>query len=89
MNEKNTAIAAKKNIIEIFMGRCKKGFYIGVEMILPAMILGYAIVQFLKLTGLVDIVGSVFGPVMGLFGLPGESIIVLISGQCETFSVNM
>ncbi len=89
MNEKNTAIAAKKNIIEIFMGGCKKGFYIGVEMILPAMILGYAIVQFLKLTGLVDIVGSVFGPVMGLFGLPGESIIVLISGQCETFSVNM
>ena len=79
MNEKNTAIAAKKNIIEIFMGGCKKGFYIGVEMILPAMILGYAIVQFLKLTGLVDIVGSVFGPVMGLFGLPGESIIVLIS----------
>ena len=50
MNEKNTAIAAKKNIIEIFMGGCKKGFYIGVEMILPAMILGYAIVQFLKLT---------------------------------------
>lgn len=61
------------------MGGCKKGFYIGVEMILPAMILGYAIVQFLTLTGLVDIVGNIFGPVMGIFGLPGEAVVVLIS----------
>lgn len=79
MNEKTTAAAPKKNIIEIFMNGCKKGFYIGVEMILPAMVLGYAIVQFLKLTGLVDIIGKIFGPVMKLFGLPGETVIVLVS----------
>ncbi len=69
----------KKSIIEIFMNGCKRGFYIGVELILPAMILGYAIVQFLKLTGLVDILGVVFGPVMGIFGLPGEAVVALIS----------
>lgn len=78
MSEK-AEVSAKKNIIEVFMGGCKKGFYIGVEMILPAMILGYAIVQFLTLTGLVDIVGNIFGPVMGIFGLPGEAVVVLIS----------
>ncbi len=69
----------KKSSIEIFMGGAKKGFYIGIEQILPAMILGYVIVQFLQLTGLVDILGRVFGPIMGIFGLPGEAVVVFIS----------
>lgn len=69
----------KKSAVEIFMNGAKKGFYIGVEQILPAMIMGYMIVTFLQLTGLVDLFGKVFGPVMGLFGLPGESVVVLIS----------
>lgn len=81
-NEKTVETKAaepKKNIIEVFMNGCKRGFYIGVEQILPAMVLGYAIVQFLQLTGLVDILGKVFGPVMGIFGLPGEAVVVLVS----------
>jgi len=73
------APVVKKNIVEVFMGGCKKGFYIGVEQILPAMVLGYTLVQFLQLTGLVDILGKVFGPIMGIFGLPGEAIVVLVA----------
>lgn len=72
-------IKNKKSIIEIFMAGCKKGYYIGVELILPAMIMGYIIVQFLKLTGLVDILGTTCGPIMNIFGLPGESIVAIIS----------
>lgn len=72
-------VEQKKSIIEIFMTGAKNGFYVGVEQILPAMILGYVIVQFLKITGLVDLLGMVFGPVMGVFGLPGESVVVLVS----------
>ncbi len=68
-----------KSIIEIFMEGSKKGFYVGLNNILPAMVLGFTIVQFLQLTGLVPLLGSVFGPVMGIFGLPGESVIVLVS----------
>lgn len=71
--------AKKSDVVEIFMKGAKKGFYIGVEQILPAMILGYVIVEFLQLTGLVDILGKLFGPVMGIFGLPGASVVVLIS----------
>ena len=69
----------KKSIIEIFMGGAKGGFYIAVEQILPAMILGYVIVEFLEITGLMDLVGKLFGPVMGIFGLPGAAVAVLIS----------
>jgi spore maturation protein SpmB len=69
----------KKSLVEIFMGGAKKGLYIGLEQILPAMILGYVVVEFLKLTGIIDLLGTVFGPVMGIFGLPGESVVVLVS----------
>lgn len=69
----------KKSVVEVFMGGAKKGLYIGLEQILPAMVLGYVIIQFIQLTGLIDPIGKLFGPVMGLFGLPGESVIVLIS----------
>ncbi len=61
------------------MGGAKGGFYIAVEQILPAMILGYVIVEFLEITGLMDLVGKLFGPVMGIFGLPGAAVAVLIS----------
>ena len=57
----------------------RKGFKVGIENITPAMILGYVLVYILKETGLMDILGTVMSPVMGLFGLPGEAFAVLIS----------
>lgn len=72
----------KKNnnsAIEVFMNGAKRGVQIGLNQIAPAMILGYTIVALLKLTGLIDVIGTVFGPIMGVFGLPGESVVVLIS----------
>lgn len=74
-----TTVEKKKSIIEIFMNGAKGGFYVTVEQILPAMILGYVIVEFLKITGLMDILGTVFGPAMGIFGLPGAAVAVLLS----------
>lgn len=69
----------KASIIEIFMKGAKKGFYIGVEQMIPAVILGYVIVSFLELSGLLDLLGKVFSPIMAIFGLPGEAVVVLIS----------
>ena len=80
MSQTNTpATAAKRSIVEVFMGGCKRGFYIGADQILPAMVLGFAFIQFLQLAGLVPILGVVFGPVMGIFGLPGETIAVIVA----------
>ena len=36
------AQAKNKTILEEFMVGCKKGFYVGVENIMPAMVLAYA-----------------------------------------------
>lgn len=69
----------KRSVIEEFVFGAKNGFYLGAERILPAMILAYVLILFLKTTGLMAIIGNIVSPVMALFGLPGEAIIALIS----------
>lgn len=73
------AAKTKRSLIEEFVFGAKNGFYLGVERIIPAMILAYVLILFLKTTGLMNIIGTVVAPVMGLFGLPGEAIVALIS----------
>ena len=79
MQQNSNSLPVKKNIIETFMAGAKKGFYIGVELITPAMILGYTIIIFLQMTGLLVIVGKLLNPVMMIFGLPGQASVALIA----------
>lgn len=69
----------KPSVVEEFVAGAKKGFYIGAEMIAPAMVLAYVLIQFLDITGLMNGVGKLLGPVMAVFGLPGEAIIALVA----------
>ncbi len=75
----NSSAPAKQNVIELFMAGAKKGFYLGAEIIAPALILAYVLVQFLTITGLMTVIGHLLSPVMALFGLPGEAIVALIA----------
>ena len=72
------AAAKKKTLLEEFMSGCKKGFYIGAENIMPAMVLAYSLILFLNITGLMDIIANAVAPVMALFGLPGGAIVALL-----------
>lgn len=78
-NGQAAAEEKKVGIIESFMDGCKKGVQITLNNIAPAMVLGYVIVQFLTLTGLINSLASICGPVMGLFGLPGDAVAVFIA----------
>ena len=69
----------KQGAIESFMGGCKTGVQITLNNIMPAMVLGYVVVQFLTLTGLIQMLSKVCGPVMGIFGLPGDAVAVFIA----------
>lgn len=64
---------------ELFMQGAKKGFYIGVELITPAMVMAYALLAFLKYLGIMPIIGEILGPIMGIFGLPGEASLALLA----------
>lgn len=78
-----TAQAVKENrklsAPELFMQGAKKGFYIGVELITPAMVMAYALLAFLKYLGIMPIIGEILGPIMGIFGLPGEASLALLA----------
>ncbi len=72
------------NIVEEFMKGAKKGFYIGAEMIAPAMVMAYALIVFLGLKvfggkSIMDFIGTILDPAMGLFGLPGEAVVALLA----------
>jgi spore maturation protein SpmB len=69
----------KPSIVEEFVAGAKKGFYIGAEMIAPAMVLAYVLIQFLDITGIMKGVGHILSPVMAVFGLPGEAIFALVA----------
>lgn len=69
----------KPSVVDTFLKGCATGFRVGVENIIPAMILGYTLIYVLQETGLLDIMGTIFAPIMGIFGLPGAAVAVLIS----------
>jgi spore maturation protein SpmB len=67
------------NIVEEFMKGAKKGFYISIEMIAPAMVMAYALIAFLNIAGLMPIIGAALNPFMAVFGLPGEAVVALVA----------
>ena len=68
-----------KNIIDLFIEGCRKGWDTGIRNMMPNVIMAFVLIKALNVTGLLKILGTVFAPVMALWGLPGEAITVLVS----------
>lgn len=69
----------KLNLLDLFFESCRQGVKIIMNTVLPSVIFGYTLVHFLTMTGLVDLAGKVLAPVMAIFGLPGEAVVVLVA----------
>jgi spore maturation protein SpmB len=67
-----------KSLADVFVDGARKGFTIGCNSILPNVLMAFAIIQVLKVTGLLTLLGKLFAPVMAIFGLPGEALMVLL-----------
>lgn len=74
-----TEVTDRKGVLELFIEGCRDGFSVVVQQIMPAMIFAFVLVYALNSTGLMDIIGRLTAPIMGLWGLPGEASVVLIS----------
>lgn len=62
----------------------KRGFYSGIDItwqLTRIVVPVYFVVTFVKYTPLMGFVTSLFSPIMGLFGLPGNTAIVLVLGN--------
>lgn len=67
------------NPFDVFIIGARKGFTIATQNLLPNVLMAYTLAEILKLLGVMKLLGVVFGPIMGLFGVPGEAITVLLT----------
>lgn len=77
----NEAVQKKKEpFVEVFMRGATKGWNMAIKNMFPAVILAYTAIKILEDTGLLTVIGKVFDPVMGIFGLPGVAITCIVTG---------
>ena len=73
-----TAVKPKRSVADVFVEGAVQGWNIGVKSTIPNVVMAYAVIAVLKLTGALDFISMVFDPIMGLFSLPGVAIAVLV-----------
>lgn len=62
----SAAPESKKMITDVFVEGARKGWDIGVGSIIPNIMMAFVIIKILSMTGLLDVLATVFGPVMAL-----------------------
>ena len=75
------ATTSKKMMItDVFVNGAFQGWNIATHSTIPNVLMAFVIIAALNVAGLLPILGDIFRPLMGLFGLPGEAAAVLIAG---------
>ena len=69
----------KVGLVQTFMDQGALGFKLWLEKVCVATIFGYAVVEFLDITGLMKVISIVFSPILGIFGLPGEAALAILA----------
>lgn len=69
----------RKTILDMFVEGARQGWTIATTQTMPNVVMAFVIIHALKVTGLMDLIGVVFKPIMGLWGLPGEAATVLLA----------
>ena len=72
---------AKKtnNPFDIFIIGARKGLNITLNNLVPNILMSYAVAEVLRILGVMKMVGEIFGPLMFVFGLPGEAVTVVLT----------
>ncbi|MDD1781312.1 YjiG family protein [Enterovibrio sp. ZSDZ35] len=70
--------AKKPMVTDIFVEGAKKGWNIATMSTVPNVLMAFVIIKALQITGALDMMGTLFSPIMAIFGLPGEAAAVLI-----------
>lgn len=73
------ALEPSGNIFDIFIRGARKGWNIGINNLIPNILMAYVIAYILNILGVMAFIGHWCGPVMGFLGLPGEALIVLLT----------
>ena len=71
-------ITKKPMITDIFVEGAKKGWVIATTSTVPNVLMAFVIIKALQITSALELMGTLFSPIMAIFGLPGEAAAVLI-----------
>lgn len=75
-----TASTTQKPLMtEVFVTGARQGWELATKSMLPNLVMAFVLIKVLNVTGLLNYTGMAFEPIMSLFGLPGESAMVLMS----------
>lgn len=74
----------KRNFLQSFIIGANNGFRLSTTSMAPNVLFAFAMIAIFNMTGLTDIIGKVFGPIMGIFGLPGVAATVVIAAFLST-----
>jgi len=69
----------KKTYFEMFVDGARDGWKIGIQSLLPNLVMAFTLIKILQDTGILILLGHVFAPITGFFGLPGEAMMVLVA----------
>ena len=75
----NNTKTTTSNPFDIFVIGARKGFQIAINNLMPNVLMAYVITEILNLVGAMQFIGNLFGPLMGIFGLPGEAVTILLT----------
>lgn len=67
------------NPFDIFVVGARKGFNVAINGLVPNIMMAYIVSEILRILGVMDFLGKVFGPMMVVFGLPGEAVTVVLT----------
>jgi len=67
------------SVIDAFVAGARQGLQIALNATIPNILMAFALIRILNVTGLLDLISNILNPIMGLFGLPGAAGAVLIS----------
>ena len=75
------ATTSKKMMItDVFVNGAFQGWTIATHTTIHNVLMAFVIIKMLNISGALDFIGTCLGPVMAIFGLPGEAAMILLGG---------
>ena len=75
------ATTSKKMMItDVFVNGAFQGWNFATHSTIPNVLMAFVIIKMLNISGALDFIGTCLGPVMAIFGLPGEAAMILLGG---------
>ena len=68
-----------RSLMDAFLAGANKGWKISITSTIPNVMLAFAVIRFLDLSGVLNLISHAFAPIMGLAGLPGAAAMVYFS----------